>query len=87
MIRTLEEYITSDAMENEYNAEHPFIATEIPLDDKQVIEPVSRNRSALGIKPEDIDGCNDRMSGNPGVWYRFRYSDGTGYEAADACQT
>ena len=38
MIRTLEDYITSDAMPNEYNAEHPFIATEIPLDDKRVIE-------------------------------------------------
>ena len=28
MIRMLEEYITSDAMENEYNEEHPFVATE-----------------------------------------------------------
>ena len=38
MIRTLEDYITSDAMDNEYNENHPFVATEIPLDDKEVIE-------------------------------------------------
>ena len=30
MIRTLEEYITSDALENEYNDENPFDATKIP---------------------------------------------------------
>ena len=41
MIRTLEDYITSDAMENEYNTEHPFIATEIPLDDEQGDFPCS----------------------------------------------
>ena len=45
MIRTLEDYITSDAMPNEYNAEHPFIATEIPLDDKRGDRAVPRNRS------------------------------------------
>ena len=52
MIRTLEDYITSDAMENEYNADHPFIATEIPLDDKDVIE-LFHGTEVLGIKPED----------------------------------
>lgn len=56
MIRTLEDYITSDAMENEYNEEHPFVATEIPLDDKKVIE-LFHGTEILGIKPEDIDGC------------------------------
>lgn len=56
MIRTLEEYITSDAMDNEYNAQNPFVATKIPLDDKAVIS-LFHNTSALGIKPEDIDGC------------------------------
>ena len=54
MIRTLEDYITSDAMENEYNADHPFIATEIPLDDKDVIE-LFHGTEVLGIKPEDIE--------------------------------
>ena len=42
MIRTLEDYITSDAMENEYNEEHPFVATDIPLDDKKVIDVYKR---------------------------------------------
>ena len=56
MIRMLEEYITSDALPNEYNEEHPFIATEIPLDDRNVIS-LFHDTSALGIKPEDISGC------------------------------
>ena len=64
MIRTLEDYITSDALENEYNTEHPFIATEIPLDDEQVIS-LFHNTSALGIKPEDIDGCKLGCLGIP----------------------
>ncbi len=64
MIRTLEDYITSDAMENEYNADHPFIATEIPLDDKDVIE-LFHGTEVLGIKPEDIDGCKIGCLGIP----------------------
>ena len=64
MIRTLEDYITSDAMENEYNADHPFIATEIPLDDKNVIE-LFHGTDVLGIKPEDIDGCKIGSLGIP----------------------
>ena len=64
MIRTLEDYITSDAMENEYNKENPFIATKIPLDDEQVIS-LFHNTSALGIKPEDIDGCKLGCLGIP----------------------
>lgn len=64
MIKTLEEYITSDAMENEYNENHPFIATEIPLDDERVIS-LFHDTSALGIKPEDIDGCNLGCLGIP----------------------
>ena len=64
MIRTLEDYITSDAMPNEYNAEHPFIATEIPLDDKRVIE-LFHGTEVLGIKPEDIDGCKIGSLGIP----------------------
>ena len=64
MIRTLEDYITSDAMDNEYNEEHPFIATEIPLDDKQVIE-LFHGTDVLGIKPEDIDGCKLGCLGIP----------------------
>ena len=64
MIRTLEDYITSDAMENEYNAEHPFVATDIPLDDKEVIE-LFHGTEVLGIKPEDIDGCKLGCLGIP----------------------
>jgi len=64
MIRTLEDYITSDAMENEYNEEHPFVATEIPLDDKKVIE-LFHGTEILGIKPEDIDGCKLGCLGIP----------------------
>ena len=64
MIRTLEEYITSDAMDNEYNEENPFIATNIPLDDKKVLS-LFHDTSALGIKPEDIDGCNLGCLGIP----------------------
>nr|WP_294490556.1 PolC-type DNA polymerase III [uncultured Mediterraneibacter sp.] len=64
MIRTLEDYITSDAMENEYNEENPFIATEIPLDDKEVIE-LFHGTEVLGIKPEDIDGCRLGCLGIP----------------------
>ena len=51
-------------MDNEYNAEHPFIATEIPLDDKQVIE-LFHGTEVLGIKPEDIDGCKLGCLGIP----------------------
>ena len=41
MIKTLEEYISSPAMENEYNeTDNKFVATNIPLDDKGVISPV-----------------------------------------------
>ena len=64
MIRTLEEYITSDALENEYNEENPFDATRIPLDDKAVLS-LFHDTSALGIKPEDIDGCNLGCLGIP----------------------
>ena len=64
MIRTLEDYITSDAMENEFNAEHPFVATEIPLDDEKVIG-LFHGTEVLGIKPEDIDGCKLGCLGIP----------------------
>lgn len=64
MIRTLEDYITSDAMENEYNEKHPFVATEIPLDDREVIE-LFHGTDVLGIKPEDIDGCKLGCLGIP----------------------
>lgn len=64
MIRTLEEYITSDAMDNEYNEDNPFIATKIPLDDKKVLS-LFHDTSALGIKPEDIDGCKLGCLGIP----------------------
>lgn len=64
IIRALEEYITSDALDNEYNAENPFIATKIPLDDKKVLS-LFHDTSALGIKPEDIDGCKLGCLGVP----------------------
>ena len=57
MIKTLEEYISSPAMENEYNeTDNKFVATKIPLDDKGVIS-LFHDTSALGITPEDIGGC------------------------------
>ena len=64
MIRTLEDYITSDAMDNEYDEDHPFVATDIPLDDKEVIE-LFHGTEVLGIKPEDIDGCKLGCLGIP----------------------
>ena len=57
MIKTLEELINSDAMDNEYDGVNKvFKATDIPLDDKGVMS-LFADTSALGIKPEDIDGC------------------------------
>ena len=57
MIKTLEEYISSPAMENEYNeTDNRFDATKIPLDDKGVMS-LFQNTTALGIKPADISGC------------------------------
>ena len=57
MIKTLEEYISSPAMENEYNeTDNRFDATKIPLDDKGVMS-LFQSTEALGIKSSDIDGC------------------------------
>ncbi len=57
MIKSLEAYISSPAMENEYNeTDNPFAATKIPLDDKGVMS-LFHDTSALGITPEDIGGC------------------------------
>ena len=57
MIKTLEEYISSPAMDNEYNeTDNRFDATKIPLDDQGVIS-LFHDTSALGIKPDDIGGC------------------------------
>ena len=56
MIKTLEEYISSPALENEYNeTDNPFIATKIPLDDQGVMA-LFHGTEILGIKPEDIGG-------------------------------
>ena len=56
MIKTLEEYISSPAMDNEYNeTDNPFIATKIPLDDQDVMA-LFHGTEVLGIKPEDIGG-------------------------------
>lgn len=55
MIKTLEEYINSDAMAPEYTNEHPFKATEIALDDKAVMS-LFHSTHALGITAEDISG-------------------------------
>ena len=44
-------------MENEYNeTDHPFVATDIPLDDQGVMS-LFHDTSALGITPDDIGGC------------------------------
>lgn len=57
MIKMLEELISSDAMDNEYDpVKHPFNATKIPLDDPGVMS-LFANTKALGITPDDIDGC------------------------------
>jgi len=57
MIKTLEELINSDSMDNEFDGVNKiFKATDIPLDDKGVMS-LFADTSALGIKPEDIDGC------------------------------
>ena len=56
MIKALEAYISSPAMENEYNeTDHPFVATDIPLDDQGVMS-LFHDTSALDITPDDIRG-------------------------------
>jgi len=64
MIKMLEEYITSESLENDYNEEHPFVATQIPLDDQEVLS-LFHGTQALGIKPEDIEGCKLGCLGIP----------------------
>jgi DNA polymerase-3 subunit alpha (Gram-positive type) len=65
MIKTLEEYISSPALENEYDEEeHPFDATKIPLDDPEVMS-LFHDTSALKIKPDDIGGCKLGCLGIP----------------------
>lgn len=61
MIKALEEYINSDALENEYDGvERVFKATNIKLDDSDVMS-LFADTKVLGIKPSDIDdipvGC------------------------------
>ena len=52
MIKTLEELINSDAMDNEYDGvNNVFDARNIPLDDPQVMS-LFANTKALGITPE-----------------------------------
>ncbi len=64
MIKALEEYITSPALDNEYNEEHPFKATEIPLDDAGVMS-LFHDTSALGITPDQIGGVSVGCLGIP----------------------
>ena len=82
MIKTLEELINSDAMDNEYDGvENVFDARDIPLDDPKVMS-LFANTEALGITPDDIDGC-------PVGCLAFRssnglcYPDGSRYKAKD----
>ena len=57
MIKTLEELINSDSMDTGYDGVNRiFKATDIPLDDPGVMS-LFAGTEALGIKPEDIDGC------------------------------
>ena len=57
MIKTLEELINSDAMDNKYDGvNNVFKATDIPLDDQGVMG-LFAGTEVLGITPEDIDGC------------------------------
>ena len=64
MIRSLEDMISSDAMDNAYNSENRFDATKIPLDDPDVLS-LFHHTNALGIRPEDIDGCKVGCLGIP----------------------
>ena len=65
MIKTLEEFISSPSMDNEYNeTDHPFDATKIPLDDPKVMS-LFHDTSALGVKPDDIGGCKLGCLGIP----------------------
>ena len=65
MIKTLEEYISSPAMDNEYNeTDHRFVATDIPLDDPDVMA-LFQGTEVLGIKPSDIGGCPVGCMGVP----------------------
>lgn len=57
MIKTLEELINSNAMDNKYDGvNNVFKATDIPLDDPGVMG-LFAGTEVLGITPEDIDGC------------------------------
>ena len=57
MIKALESYISSPAMDNEYNeTDNRFDATKIPLDDPGGME-LFHGTEVLGIRPEDIGGC------------------------------
>ena len=57
MIKTLEELINSDAMDNKYDGvNNVFKATDIPLDDPGVMG-LFAGTEVLGITPDDIDGC------------------------------
>ena len=64
MIKTLEEYINSPDIDNEFNKDNPFNATDIPLDDKDVLS-LFYGTKALGIKPEDIGDCKLGCLGIP----------------------
>ena len=65
MIKTLEEYISSPALENEYNeTDHPFDATKIPLDDPEVMS-LFHDTTALKVTPDDIGGCKLGCLGIP----------------------
>ena len=83
MIKTLEEYISSPAMDNEYNeTDHKFVATDIPLDDPDVMS-LFHDTSALGIAPDDIGRLSGWLPWYSGVWNGFRYPDGCRYETKD----
>ena len=65
MIKALESYINSPAMDNEYDEEnHPFVATEIKLDDPGVMS-LFHDTSALGVTPEQLGGCELGCLGIP----------------------
>ena len=59
MIRVLEEYITSDALANQFDPDNPFKATDIPLDDSTVLS-LFHETAALGVESSAITckiGC------------------------------
>ena len=88
MIKALESYVSSPAMDNEYNeTDHRFNATKIPLDDPGGDGACSTSTEALGITAGGYRRLPGGLPWDPGVWDGFRYADAGGYQAPVLCRT